>query len=61
MKVLNILAISSIAALSSAAIASVDLYPENTTYRGYAKRDRLLIGNLSNISPAQIRECGIAR
>lgn len=31
-------------------------YPENTTLRDYAKRDRLMLGSLYHISPAQLHE-----
>ena len=31
-------------------------FPENTTIRDYAKRDRLLLGSLYQISPAQLHE-----
>ncbi len=36
--------------------ASEKLYPENTTVRDYAKRDRLLIGGLEYVSPSQLHE-----
>ncbi len=32
------------------------LYPVNTTVRDYAKRDRLLIGGLEEVSPSQLHE-----
>ncbi|MFW7378764.1 MAG: hypothetical protein ACOH5I_08160 [Oligoflexus sp.] len=31
-------------------------YPENTTIRPFAKRDRLLVGGLNYVSPAQLHE-----
>ncbi|RZA17930.1 MAG: hypothetical protein EOP10_21865, partial [Proteobacteria bacterium] len=43
-------------ATSAQAQSEADLYPKNTTFRDYAKRDRLLLGGLDYVSPAQLHE-----
>ncbi len=45
-----------IGATSAQAQSEADLYPTNTTFRDYAKRDRLLLGGLDYVSPSQLHE-----
>lgn len=43
-------------ATSAQAQSEADLYPTNTTFRDYAKRDRLLLGSALYVSPSQLHE-----
>ncbi len=56
MNVRNILGICMLVGTAAQAQTSADLYPVNTTIRDYAKRDRLVLGGLEYISPAQLHE-----
>ena len=56
MKVRSILGLCLLVGATAQAQTSSELYPENTTIRDYAKRDRLVIGGLEYISPAQLHE-----
>lgn len=57
MKASNLVSLAILLGATSAqAQSEADLYPTNTTYRDYAKRDRLLLGGLDYVSPSQLHE-----
>ncbi len=56
MKASNLVSLALLLGATTAQAAESDLYPVNTTYRDYAKRDRILLGGLDYVSPSQLHE-----
>ncbi len=56
MKKVGILLVGLSGVASIAVAQDATLYPENTTIKGYAKRDRVLLGSEGYVSPTQLHE-----